>query len=151
MHGFGFTHMPAPVLRAARAELRILVFPGTEILAKPVRKSVGPPFLVPPPPGRGAGAALTAAERAGVPPLSPAGVAAAAAAAAAFGVDASPGGPSTPSTSARRAVGDESDDAKDGAKGKKGGGGMVKKKGSGGAGKRKADGAAAAGPPAKKG
>ena len=34
MHGFGFAHMAAPALQAARAELRVLVFPGTEVLSK---------------------------------------------------------------------------------------------------------------------
>ncbi len=38
MHGFGFTHMPAEQLRAARAELRLLLFPGTEVLVKPLAK-----------------------------------------------------------------------------------------------------------------
>ena len=51
--GFGFSVLEAGALRAARAELRLLVFPGTEVLSKKLGQARGPPLLVPPPPGRG--------------------------------------------------------------------------------------------------
>lgn len=45
---FGFAPMAPPQLRAVRQELRVLVFPGTTVLCKPVRALRGPPLLVPP-------------------------------------------------------------------------------------------------------
>ncbi|KAK9810346.1 hypothetical protein WJX72_009121 [[Myrmecia] bisecta] len=52
MHGFGFAHMPAEQLRAARSELRLLIFPGTEVLCKPLVKpaeALPPAQLLPSP------------------------------------------------------------------------------------------------------
>lgn len=61
---FGFAPMAPPQLRAVRQELRVLVFPGTTVLCKPVRALRGPPFLVP---SEGE-AARPAAASAGLPP-----------------------------------------------------------------------------------
>jgi len=46
--GFGFSLLAPDALRAARSELRLLVFPGTEVLAKKLAPARGPPHLVPP-------------------------------------------------------------------------------------------------------
>jgi GNAT superfamily N-acetyltransferase len=130
MHGFGFTHMAPLALRAARSELRILVFPGTQVLAKPVRAARGPPLLVPPPPaaagGRRRGGGGSGTAPAGARAKAAAGGRAAAAATAAAAPPPSPpgsssplrsAGPPTPTTSGRVPRPVDSDDDKGDGKG----------------------------------
>ena len=50
MRGFGFQAMPEEQLSAMRCELRLLLFPGTHMLFKPLAQLPLHPLPLPPPP-----------------------------------------------------------------------------------------------------